>query len=433
MAFTWNASLACIEGGAAAAADPAACRFRKLGGGDWQAGSIAVLPGGGVACQAHAVPFGAGGALVGSVTGVGGQHSMQVLCKGQDPGGAVSRRLASYAAFTLSPGWPDCGWNCTQNGLVSIASGAAGRLLCATFQNGNSYYGTTESPGQCRWNENKPGGITSTAGYNCGCQPGPPQLHWKGSKQCATSGAAAVRNPSVCRVKKVGSNDFRLGTYWPWANRCYIPAVPWAPAGASLPSVKGLGGAYQVRLLCNPAPDNRRCASVARTRAGLVQLAQSLVAASPPIIYTNSAGLRVAGILAGLCPPSSWPQTASDAGLFSWIYWTAFGKGQYHLNGQVAAWGDATLATLAAHDVRRWRAPDPGQGGGVAAPGPPPLSTAQPVDLLFYGRPHAAVGMYLGGGSVLAFSPLLPGGPQVLPAGFRPDLDEVRSYVDFLF
>ncbi len=96
----WAPDLLCASGPSAAAQDPAVCRVRKLGGGDWQAGTWVNST-----CHISDEPFGQDGAPVGAVYNVGGPHKVQLLCAGPasrrrlaaatDAGGSAGRRALS--------------------------------------------------------------------------------------------------------------------------------------------------------------------------------------------------------------------------------------------------------------------------------------------------------------------------------------------------
>lgn len=85
----WAPDLLCASGPAAAAQDPAVCRVRKLGGGDWQAGTWVNST-----CHISDEPFGQGGTPVAAVYNVGGPYKVQLLCAGP----ASRRRLAAASS-----------------------------------------------------------------------------------------------------------------------------------------------------------------------------------------------------------------------------------------------------------------------------------------------------------------------------------------------
>lgn len=83
----WGASTACLSGASAASSSPTACRFHKNGDlRQWTMGWITSADG---YCYSPNTYFGAGGALLNAVRGIGGPtYGMQLLCRKGAPQGA---------------------------------------------------------------------------------------------------------------------------------------------------------------------------------------------------------------------------------------------------------------------------------------------------------------------------------------------------------
>ena len=135
-------------------------------------------------------------------------------------------------------------------------------------------------------------------------------------------------------------------------------------------------------------------------------------------------------------PTSPAPPIAPPPPPCSWLYWQVAGKGGDYLHGYVGAWawttGDIdhmdTAGTRVSQSTYVFPQPLPCI--------PAPTKSALPGDIVFYGRPHKHVAMYMGAGQVFDFSGNLPlkpyGFAQIRPINFRPDIDEIRTYPDFL-
>ena len=268
-----------------------------------------------------------------------------------------------------------------------------------------------------------------------------------------------------------------------------VPAVAPAPLPPTPPSVAPHPPHHPHPHAA--AAEYRACRyEVTATRAGLAAVARGAVGKA--LTYTQGSS-RWSFKSSWTCP-ARVPPAADCSSFVTWIYWTAFGLGPDHLNGQGWAAG-YTGSMLYPRGVQvRWRA---GLGGGGVAVGPagahgparwpllcsvlasppspawlsaaaphhltqppslPPLpapaqvsrstydasgrmltrastAAAQLGDLVFYGRgTHSHVGMYVGGGQIVHFGSNNMGSygvPRLSAVNYRSDIDEVRSYPAF--
>lgn len=74
------------------------------------------------------------------------------------------------------------------------------------------------------------------------------------------------------------------------------------------------------------------------------------VPAGQGIQYSDTYPLRWQPVLDSICRPT-YPTSATDATIVSWIYWGAFGKAADRLNGN--SWTDSTLASLRGRGIVR--------------------------------------------------------------------------------
>ena len=124
--------------------------------------------------------------------------------------------------------------------------------------------------------------------------------------------------------------------------------------------------------------------------------------------YTEGS-LRWWGIQHKIHPPAA-PRYSDCSASATWVYWTVFGNGKDILNG--ANWGSGYTGTMVEH------------GHDV------PLSSAQPGDLVFYGRmadghTPSHVAIYKGHGKVVSHGSDPVG---IYDVHYRTDFRFVRRY-----
>ena len=180
----------------------------------------------------------------------------------------------------------------TQSALLSPRSTLPPPAACRLPAGSYSY-------GYCLWRLQAAGNVlVEGQGYRCGCQPAPIKLSWKEAQVCATGPSAAAKDPSVCRIRKVGGGDFRIGWYSQATRTCYTPSAKFGPSGQDVTRVTGVGGLYQMRLLCRPGA--RRGA--ARRQRGV----QPALAGSA----CRGAARRPVPVLRPAFGPAAWPHHA---------------------------------------------------------------------------------------------------------------------------
>lgn len=432
--LSWKADLACAAGPTAAAQAPAVCRIKRPGGGDVRLGWFEPKPGGGTCYMGDVrkawgiqTPIGFN-SLDWAKNGT--TYGMQLLCvtPPKPVGGAIKRYF----------GKPNCGFTCDRQNLATIASSDAtpGKVLCIN-KLGPASYGTTLN-GNCSY-------FSDTSSYSlgekymCACRGKADELSWKQSDLCAKVPLGAATKPSICRIKKPGANDFRIGAWKNTTNTCLVAAVPWGPQGQQVFNVSGLGGTLQTTLLCRSPADPRQCVSTTASRAGLVKIAKNL-AASPTqgsMIYDSRPGFRWQAINESdySCPPGS-PRRADASSFVSWIYWTALGAGPDYLNG--LDWKNGGLATMKLYGK------PVGQSAWATFPlnqrvliAPASTAAARPGDLVFFGYGSSKhVGLYIGANQMVSFAGNLTGKDYGLPrlesVYARGDIDQIRTYNEFL-
>ena len=87
--------------------------------------------------------------------------------------------------------------------------GIPGLALCSLVEKGTLYYGTWRE-GSCHYN-NGASGLGRPNGYACACVPPGEALTWAADPGCAAGPASAAEGPAVCRIRKAGGGDFRMG------------------------------------------------------------------------------------------------------------------------------------------------------------------------------------------------------------------------------
>jgi hypothetical protein len=78
-------------------------------------------------------------------------------------------------------------------------------------------------------------------------------LNWKASLSCASGTTAATPAPAICRIRNMDNTDFQLG----WlrnGDTCMTHPVKFGPNGAFVMATQGVGGPYNMQLLCK-SPD----------------------------------------------------------------------------------------------------------------------------------------------------------------------------------
>lgn len=145
--------------------------------------------------------------------------------------------------------------------------------------------------------------------------------------------------------------------------------------------------------------------TTAQARADVVKAAMAGYAERANEHYTQDSR-RWSGIDHKIMPPKAPPY--SDCSSFStWCYWTTYGNGPDFLNGE--SWKAGYTGTLTKH-------------GKVVA-----LASAQPGDLVFYGKPTIShVAVFVGEGKVVTHGhdPV-----EYTVVHYRSDYVETRSYL----
>ncbi|KAL4433250.1 hypothetical protein ABPG77_003298 [Micractinium sp. CCAP 211/92] len=447
----WAPDLLCASGPSAAAQDPAVCRVRKLGGGDWQAGTWVNST-----CYISDEPFGKDGAPVGAVYNVGGPHKVQLLCAGPasrrrlaaatDAGGSAGRRALSggrrlaelHPAKTFDTYFskPDCPFTCKRAGLRPVTGGSANasRVLCSktNYLGSMRFYGTWNSSSQaCSYllfeNQFSFGEYSQAYwAYECVCQLQQAPWAWQPSTVCLQPEARLIPHRQPCRVTRAsGEVAFGFINGYDPQDVCDFYPTPIGPGGKTVHTVVRVGGpdknGLTMDILCR-MKDRRKCSSVKATRAGLAQKARDLAAAQNAIRYTTNETLRWAGIVNKTCPPSL-PSHADATSFIVWLYWTAFGQGKDHLTNQ-EDWqgGGPAIMGLTGRQVSETK------GVQLAS-----YAHAQPGDIVFYGTfSKAWPALYVGNGEVVGLRNTQFGGRlQVKPIYHRQDVLQIRSYPDF--
>jgi len=155
--------------------------------------------------------------------------------------------------------------------------------------------------------------------------------------------------------------------------------------------------------------DTRQCTQVTASRQGLKDAALWVAHTGKSISYTQSSPNRWSAINKRVCPKAGVPASADCSAFVTWLYWSAFGKGTDHLNGQ--GWKAGYTGTMEQHGVR------------VS------LDKAQPGDVVLYGSPAFHAALYIGNGQVVSYGRTGPA--KVFKVNDMKGFSQVRSYPQF--
>ena len=155
-----------------------------------------------------------------------------------------------------------------------------------------------------------------------------------------------------------------------------------------------------------PQPSGSGPCNVAPNRQAIAAAAMWAVNSKQYISYSQSPS-RWSGISQRVCPYSRVPPVADCSSFVSWLYWSAFGKGNDFLNG--ANWSAGYTGTMGNHGT------------------PVSLANARPGDVVLYGQaPYDHATLYVGNNKVVSFG---QNGPALLiPINYRGDF-HIRSYL----
>jgi hypothetical protein len=191
-------------------------------------------------------------------------------------------------------------------------------------------------------------------------------------------------------------------------------------------TVDGIVGCKTWETFCGPAPassscDMRKCIEVTAGRTGLVTMLKNLAASGNKITYTQGSQ-RWSGISSWTCPANNKVPTYADCSSFvSWVFWTAYGRGEDKLNGQ--SWTGGYTGSMATRGVQVSKSTIV---GGVKKPAS--YSNAQPGDLVLYGSPHTHVAVYIGNGQVASFGSTGP--VKIYAVNYHTDIvEQIRSFI----